>query len=261
MTRNSVTVDRFLPTGDPGLDNDPMLQLTRIFVYFLQNLYRDFPRGSGMWWDPNEEVTEVAITGEKPLLEAIENRPHITCVLGSSTFSGLGLDQLQSQRASDGQRTHTDLVPVTMAYHCQAKEGMHARRIAWNSSFWTIVLRRIIMRIGGLFQVGVRHQISAEGPVTQFSGPSADNKLVEVTVNVPFYWQPQWRIKRAAEVWRRMEMTLRVNEVQQLHSAGRAVQIRPPMVKGVPVRTVPIPDPPDTSFTQTVVESNYGEEE
>lgn len=264
MTRNSVTVDRFTPVAsgeDIGLDNDPMLHLIRVFVYFLQNLYRDFPRGCGMQWEPNEEVTELVITDEKPRLESIESRPHITCVLDGARFAGLGLDQLQSQRASDGQRTHTDLVPMNMTYHCQAKEGIHARRIAWNSSFYTIMLRRIIMRAGGLFQVGVQHQISAEGPITQFTGPSAENQLVEVTVKVPFYWQPQWRIKRAAEVWRRMRMNLHVNEVQPFYSAGRAAQVRPPMVKGVPVRTTPIPDPPGTSFVQVVVGSNFGEEE
>jgi len=263
MPRNSVTVDRFTPRGvgeEVGLDNDPMYHLIRVFVYFLQNLYRDFPPGCGLKWDPNEEVTEMVITDEKPRLESIENRPHITCVLGSGQFTGLGLDQLQGQRASDGQRTHTDLVPMSISYHCQAKEGIHARRMAWNSSFYTIILRRIIMRVGGLFQVGVRHQISAEGPITQFVGPSSENHLVEVVVNVPFYWQPQWRIKKATEVWRRMELTLRVNEVQQMYSAGRQAKIRPPMVKGVPVNTTPL-TPPETAFVQPVIETNYGEEE
>ena len=78
-------------------------------------------------------------------LETIEKTPHITCVLGSGRFQGLGLDQLQGQRASDGQRTHTDLMPMTMTYHCQAKSGMTARRVAWNASFYTIQLRRIII--------------------------------------------------------------------------------------------------------------------
>ena len=236
-----------------GLDNDPMTHLTRLFVYFLQNLYRDFPEGCGMKWKPDEETSELIITSEKPELEAIESIPHITCVLGSGRFNGLGLDQLQAQRMSDGQRTHTDLMPMSFTYHCQAREGMVARRIAWNSSFYTVMLRRIIMRIGGLHQVAVQHTISPEGPLTQFTGPKSENTIVEVQVNVPFYWQPQWRISRPAEVWRRMELSMNVNEVQSHYSAGRQAKIRPPMVKGVPVTTTPI-EPPENAFTQEVIE-------
>jgi hypothetical protein len=232
-----------------------------LFVYFLQNLYRDFPEGYGMKWKPSVEDTELVITTEKPRLDAIEKRPHITCVLGSSQFAGLSFDQMQGIKLSDGQRTHTDLVPTSISYHCQAKEGLHARRIAWNSSFYTNVLRRILMRAGGLFHVATAHVISAEGPLTQFTGPSAENELVEVVVSVPFYWQPQWRIKRASEVWQRMELAMHVNESAPMYSAGRAMALRPPMVRGVPVRTTPMPSPPTTSFTQKVVASSSSEEE
>jgi hypothetical protein len=247
---------------DVGLDNDPMYYLQRLFVYFLQNLFRDFPEGCGLRWKPDDENTEILITSEKPRLEAVEKTPHITCVLGSGRWSGLGLDQLQTQRALDGQRTHTDLMPMSMSYHCQAKEGMVARRMAWNASLATIQLRRILMRIGGLHHVGVQHQIGPEGPLTQFTGPTVENELVEVVVIVPFYWQPQWRIRRASEVWRQMRVTLRVNSVSGFYSAGRTMALRPPMAKGRPVESTPLPTPPDESFVQFVDESKFfGEEE
>jgi hypothetical protein len=262
MTRGNTKVKDFTPVGtsaeDIGLDNDPMYHLTRVFVYFLQNLYRSYPEGQGMKWSPDLENSELIITGEKPKLDAVEKRPHITCVLGSGRFSGLGLDQLQAQRASDGQRTHTDLVPMNMAYYCQAKSGLHARRLAWNSSFYTIVLRRIIMRVGGLFQVGVQHDIGAERTATYIEGPpSVTTDIIEVPVNVPFYWQPQWRIKDPAEVWRRLELTMNVNGVSPMYSAGAAMALRPPMVKGKPVKTAPLPQPPKTAFTQKVKEAKF----
>jgi hypothetical protein len=265
VPRPSVTVKNFTPKGNPeeegpGLDNDPMYYLQRLYVYFLQNLFRDFPEGCGLRWKPNEEDTEIRITAEKPKPEAVEKTPHIICVLGSSRWTGLGLDQLQTQRASDGQRTHTDLMPVQMIYHCQAKSGTHARRMAWNASLWTNALRRILMRAGGLHHVGVQHDISPEGPLTQFVGNQPDSELIEVRVNVPFYWQPQWRIKRASEVWRNLRILLNVNETAPIYSAGRQNKLRPPMVKGVPVNTKPL-DPPGTAFTQIVAESKLiGEE-
>ena len=116
------------------------------------------------------------------------------------------------------------------------------------------------MRAGGLHHVSVQHTISPEGPITQFTGPKSENTLVEVQANVPFYWQPQWRISKPSEVWRRMVISMDVNEVKARYSAGREAKIRPPMVKGVPVNTTPI-TPPETAFTQDVVETNYGEEE
>lgn len=265
MSRPSVSVKDFTPIGktseEAGLDNDPMYYLTRLFVYFLQNLYRNFPEGCGMRWKPSVEDTEIVITAEKPRLDAIEKRPHIICVLGGAQIAGLGLDQMQFIRMSDGQRTHTDLIPMSVNYHCQAKEGLHARRIAWNSSFYTNVLRRILMRTGGLFHVGVNHSLSAEGPLTQFTGPSAETELIEAVVSVPFYWQPQWRIKRASEVWRKLELAMNVNEAAPIYSAGRLTKLRPPMVKGVPVATTPMPSPPETAFTQRVVVSSSEEEE
>ena len=256
----SVTSRPFSPIDNPGLDNDPVLHLNRVFVYFLQNLFRDFPEGCGMTWRPKEENTELIITSEKPRCDSIEKLPHITCVLGSSRWSGVGLDQMQFLQFSNGERTHTDLMPASMTYHCQAKEGLVARRIAWNASLYTAALRRLIMRVGGIFQVGSNHDISAESPIAAFTGPKTSDELVAVTVTVPFYWQPQWRIRKASEVWRNMKMAFHVNGVSPMYSAARTNALRPPMVNGVPVNTRPL-DPPVESFVQEVRESNYlGEE-
>lgn len=260
--RGSVTPRAFTPVAeedDVGLDNDPMYYLQRLFVYFLQNLFRDYPEGCGLKWNPNEELSELIITAEKPELEAVEKKPHITCVLGNAQFTGVGLDQLQAQRASDGQRTHTDLVPMNMGYHCQAKSGMHARRMAWNAALSTVQLKRVLMRVGGLFHVDSRIQVGPEGSITQYAGPSVESPLIESIANVPFYWQPQWRISKSSDVWRRMELTLRVNEAGSIYRASE--QIRLPMLRGTPVESRPI-ETPRTAFTQVVYDSSFfGEEE
>lgn len=259
----SATIRGFDPVKDPGLDNDPMTQLTRIFVYFLQNLFRDLPEGCGFRWRSSEENTELVITGEKPRADAVEKRPHITCVLGAGRWSGIGLDQLQSIRMTDGQRQHTDLMPMTMAYHCQSKEGLVSRRLAFFASQNTNILRRVIMRQGGLHHVGVQHDISAESSLTAFTGPVSELDLVSVVVTVPFYWQPQWRIRDTRlSLFKRIRVDLNMLQSgRQIYSAGRA--IRPPKVKGVPVTTVPIDkftgEPP--AIIQTVIADTATEEE
>jgi hypothetical protein len=258
VARQSVSVKEFDPVKDPGLDNDPMMHLTRVFVYFLQNLFRDFPEGSGMKWSPDEENTELVVTSEKPVIAAIEKRPHITCVLGAGRWSGLGIDQLQGMRFSTGERTHTDLIPMTMSYHCMAKEGMVARRIAWNSSFFTNVLRRVIMRTGGLHHVGVQHEFSSESSLSAYVGPTVDSELVAVVVTVPFYWQPKWTIKDTrTSMFNRMSISMNVAKVTGAPLTGRVTGLNPPTIRGVPVTSEPMDNVP--AYTQ-VVEDEKKEE-
>jgi hypothetical protein len=258
VTSQSVSVKTYDPTKDPGLDNNPMLHLTRLFVYFLQNLFRDFPEGSGMKWSPDEENTELVVTAEKPVIAAIEKRPHITCVLGAGRWSGLGLDQLQGMNIGTGERTHTDLVPMTMSYHCQAKEGLVARQLAWNASFFTNVLRRILMRTGGLHHVGTQHEFSAESSLTAYVGPTADSELIAVVVTVPFYWQPQWRTRDTrTSIFKKMTTTMNLAKDGGF-LRERSTTIRPPTIGGVPVESSPIDNTP--ALTQIVEDDSYEEE-
>lgn len=245
----------------PDLAVDPMLQLTRIFVYFLQNLYREAPEGLGLKWRPEEENSELLITDQKPRLDALEKKPHITCVLGSAAWGNLGLDQMQKRDMAFGtERTHTDLVSMTIAYHCQAREGLHARRIAWYSSFFTNVYRRIIMKEGRLHQIGVNHQISAETAPTTYTGPTAESEIISVVVTVPFYWQPQWRIRDVSEVFRQIRFTMNVSTPQQIYSAGRMAKLRGAQVNGRPVVTLPMEPKPPT-LTQVMVDNKFAGEE
>jgi len=238
-----------------------MLQLTRIFVYFLQNLFREAPEGMGMRWRPNEETTELIISDQKPRLDACEKKPHITCVFGAGQWAGLGLDQFQKGKPmSNGERTHTDLVSSTVAYHCQAREGLHARRLAWNASYFTNVFRRIIMKGGGLHHVGVRHQIGPETGPTAFTGPLAEEKIVSVVATIPFYWQPQWLIRDPSTVWRSMVMNFSVGKPARRFSAGEAAQLKRASIYGRPVQPVPT-RPEEPSLHQTMRLDKYAGEE
>jgi hypothetical protein len=140
-----------------------------------------------------------------------------------------------------------------------AREGLQARRIAWNASFYTNVLRRVIIRAGGLHQVGMTHDISAESSAAAYTGPTTEDEIVGVVVNVPFYWQPQWRITKPATVWRQMRMTMNVNAQQPFYSAGRA-SVRSVTVQGVPVQTVPL-DPKPPGIVQEVRATKFVGEE
>lgn len=258
---SSATIRGFEHGHALALAEDPMLQLTRIFVYFLQNLFREAPEGMGMRWRPNEEQSELIISDQKPRLDAAEKKPHITCVFGSGQWAGLGLDQHQrSKPMSNGERVHTDLVSSTIAYHCQAREGLHARRLAWNASYFTNVYRRIIMKGGGLHHVGVRHQISPESGPTAYTGALAEEKVVSSVVTIPFYWQPQWLIRDPSTVWRSMVMDMAVGKPTRRYSAGEAALVKKASMYGRPV--VPVVNrPPEPELTQTVRDDQFAGEE
>lgn len=244
-----------------GLAEDPVVHLTRVFVYFLQNLFREAPEGLGIKWRPNEETTEILITDQKPRLDAVEKKPHITCVFGASKWSTLGIDQFVHQRMmSDGRRKHTDLIPSTMAYHCQAREGLHARRIAFWASYFTNVYRRLIIKGGGLHNVGTGHNIGPESGPTAYTGPLVEDKIVSVVVTIPFYWQPQWLITDPSETFRQVSMSLDVKRPARRFSAGEAALIKGASMYGRPVRPVAT-KPEDPVLSQTVKDDKFEGEE
>jgi len=258
---SSETVRGFERGSTPSLGDDPTLQLTRVFVYFLQNLFREAPEGMGMKWRPDEETTEILITDQKPRLDAVEKKPHITCVFGEGQWAVLGIDQLMNQKMmTTGERKHSDLISSTISYHCQAREGTFARRIAWNASYFTNVFRRVIIKGGGLHQVGMKHVITPESGPTVYTGPLSEEKIVSVVVTIPFYWQSQWLIRDPAHLFRQWKMTLSVSKPAKRFSTGEAVRIKQASIYGRPVKPIPT-KPEEPSFHQVVMDSKFEGEE
>jgi hypothetical protein len=256
----SDTVRGFERGSTPSLGDDPMLQVTRAFVYFLQNLFKDAPEGMGMKWRPDEETTEILITAEKPRLDAVEKKPHITCVFGEGQWASLGIDQMMTRNDNRSERRHTDLYSSTVSYHCQAREGLHARRIAWNASYFTNVFRRVLIKGAGFHQVGMKHKITPESGPTVYTGPLSEEKIVSVVVTIPFYWQPQWLIRDPAETFRQMRVNLAVARPAKRYSTGEVVQIRRASMYGRPVQPVPT-QPAEPQLRQVMIESKYEGEE
>jgi hypothetical protein len=260
MPLGSETVRANERFGELDLAEDPMLQLTRIFVYFLQNLFRECPEGQGMKWRPEEENSEIIISDQKPILDAVAKKPHIICVLGGGQWGRLGLDQMQRQNMDTGERTHTDLMSMSVTYDCMSKEGLHARRIAWFASYFTNVYRRVIIKGGRLHDVGTNQGISPESPPTNYTGPAVTEKLVSVSVTVPFYWQPQWIIRKPAEVFRQFSIELGVLPPEASYSAGRAAKLRHARIGGRRVYPSPL-QRQEPELTQTVRDSRFVGEE
>jgi hypothetical protein len=109
-----------------------------------------------------------------------------------------------------------------------AREGLHARRIAWNALFYTVALRRLLMGKGKFHHVSPAVTMSAEMGPSAYVGPASAEEIVSVVGTVPFFWQPAWTIRDPAEVLRKFDV--------KLHVPNRAVN--PPRIKGRPAHVV-----------------------
>lgn len=248
MTSDSIK--HFEPVSTDIVEN-PTVWLQKVFVFFLQGFFEheEFI-GTGMHWSHDEEKTELIITSQKPALEAVEKRPHLVVTLGPFAWANLGLDQLQRKSMKSGERVHTDLISTTVAYHCQAKDGNFANTLAWYASSYTIKFRRMLMKQGKLHQVSPSVQVSAETSPTAFTGQLATEEIVSVVVQIPVFWQPQWRIRDPAPILRGIRTNLQIKvPALPLSFGGRPVY-----------RSIPIDEykESETSFTQTTVTDDSG---
>lgn len=214
------------------LVEDPTEYIYQVFTYFLQGWFgHDNYVGTGMHWlgSPSgdivsDETTEMVITAKRPNSQETENTPHVVLIQGASQWAGLSIDQRQRIEASDGRTTHTDLVSSTISFHCMAKDGALASRIASHIAFAIVALRKVIMRGGGLFDVRPTPQISGETSPGALEPATEDTDLVSVVVVVPFYWQPQWRITNQAPMLRNMRMTLQSRTRAIQAPSGRRIR-------------------------------------
>jgi hypothetical protein len=186
-----VSPSEFIAPGLPepqGRGEDPIYFITRLYLLFLQGLFKQFPEGSYRWSD-DEKLTEIAITDQAPFpRERIEQRPAIIAMRGPAQFANLSLDQLQTLDAQTGKRRHTDLLSLTMALNCVAKEGIEAQRIGWIVMSNIRRFKRLLQR-NGLHSVGEQLSMGPESPPGSMITPEPDTEMVLVTVQSPVFFQ------------------------------------------------------------------------
>lgn len=227
-----------------GRGEEPLYFFTRVYLLFLQGLFRQFPEGSYRWSD-DEKLTELAITDQAPIpRDRIEQRPHIITMRGPAQFGRLTLDQMQDVNAHTGMKRRTDLVACTMTLACIAKLGPEAQRIAWIVMTHLRRFKELLQR-AGMHQVGEDVSISPESPPGSMVEGESDSEFVMVTVNSPFFFQ--W----TEEVTPADALKLRAIEVHMksalLPAAGTTTQgsvelraaLSTPTIRGRVIKPVP----------------------
>src|SRR5262245_45332006 len=97
-----------------GRGEETLYHFTRIYLLFVQGLFRQFPEGSYRWSD-DEKLSEIVITDQVPIpRDRIEQRPSIVAMRGPAQFANLSLDQMRKVNARTGEKERTDLMACTM---------------------------------------------------------------------------------------------------------------------------------------------------
>lgn len=179
-----------------GRGEDPLYHFTRIYLLFLQGLFKQFPEGSWRWSD-DEKLSEICITDQVPIpRDRIEQRPAIVAMRGPAQFGNLSLDQVRTVDSHTGMKERTDLVACTMSLNCIAKMGPEAQRIGW------IVMSRIrgmkeLIQRAGMHKIGDELSITPETPPGSLMQSEGDMEFVMVTVHSPFFFQWTERVTPA----------------------------------------------------------------
>lgn len=169
--------------------NDPLNHLVKAFVAFLQTIYEEAPRGY-FHWSAVAEETEIAITEENPVrVEAIEQKPFISVMLGPVRFNGSSLDDLVNVSASTAKEIHTDLLPGTVTLNHVSRVPQEARFLGWHSARTIWNLRKLFVRETCIHEVGRNIQIGSVSPAGELVAGDTEGEWHNVPVSCPLFLQ------------------------------------------------------------------------
>jgi hypothetical protein len=228
MTTEHIT------TGLPepqGRGEDPLYHFTRIYLLFLQGLFKQFPEGSYRWSPDTNGNSEIMITDQIPIpRDEVERRPHIVTMRGPAQFANLSHDNMRTVDDRTGMKERTDLVSCTMSINCMAKLGVEAQRLAW------IVMSNIrnfktLLQRAGFHKLGDELSIGPESTPGSLVSPEVDSEMAMVTVQSPFFFQ--WTVRTTPLDAPSLRVIEQHMELEML--PAKPYQVRPPTVRGMQI--------------------------
>jgi hypothetical protein len=257
---------------EEGWLNDPLNYMVKAFVAFLQTIFEQAPIGQ-FHWRPELAETELVITEENPVnLDAVEQKPLISVVLGPVRFNGSSMDDLLSVSSVDAREVHTDLIPGTVSLNCMSRVAQECRFLGWISARTIWNLRKIFIRETHIHEVGRNISIGPVTPAGALVQGDTEGEWHSVSVACPFFLQWMDSVTPLRHDWsgrpvhrlQAMEMSLktRIGEAQSnlTHTqetgprlwGEQAAPLRAPRIKGRTIQT----EPPE-STESAALEAKY----
>lgn len=249
---------------------DPLNYAVKAFIAFLQTIWETAPKGF-MHWSANAEETEIVITEDNPVhVDAKEQKPAISVILGPTRFNGSSLDDLVTVDARNAKEIHTDLIPGTMTLNCMSRVPQEARFIGWQSARNIWILRKLFCRESHLHDTGRNISIGSVSPAGALVQGDTEGEWHVVPVSCPFFLQWTDSVTPLKHDWsgrpihplQHVEMLLRTRMGEampnlthtqasgpmlwgeaaaqtQASAKARAQALRPPRIKGREIRMAP----------------------
>lgn len=255
---------------------DPLNYAVKAFIAFLQTIWESAPKGY-MHWSPLAEETELVITEENPVaVNALEQRPAISVILGPTKFNGSSLDDLVHVSATNAKEIHTDLLPGTMTLNCLSRVPVEARFLGWQCARNTWILRKLFCRESHIHEVGRNISIGPISPAGALAQGDTEGEWHSVQVSCPFFLQWTDSVTPLRHDWSGrpihslqsigMRLQTRMNrampnlthsqeggpilwgdaaaQTQDSAKAARANKLRPPRIRGRVIQQTPQEGPP-----------------
>lgn len=253
MTSTSGTIPI---SGSPQVSwaEQPLLLIRKICLSFLQGLFEQADVGCFKWLESLEE-TEIVITDEAPIkLDVVGRRPAISTVRGTAAWGKTSLDEMKDYDFRTGQRKHTDLVSGTMSINCCSREPLESEYIAWIVANHCWLLRRLIMKHTPVHEFGRGIQVGAPSPAGAIVSGDKEAEWVCTAVSIPYFLQVYGQITPLnLDLVGKIEANLNVRLGAQIGPTGvrgqgggdvagseEEVNIRPPTIRGRPIRQIAI---------------------
>ncbi|MCK4305284.1 MAG: hypothetical protein KAY24_13690 [Candidatus Eisenbacteria sp.] len=241
---------------DPSWGENPLLQVRKTVLSFLQGLFEQAPAGCFQWHE-SLEATEIVITDESPIaLDVVGKRPAISLVRAPAAFGQTSLDEMRSNNFVTGQRRHTDLLSSTMSVNCCSRVSLESEYIAWIAAQHIWLLRRLMIKGTAIHDIGRGCQIGSPSPAGAIVAGDTEGEWICTSVSVPFFLQVAGEVSPLASSNQTMVKAIEARigvrgsaqvgptEVRGQATAapilqpGQRVNTRPPTIRGKPIRQI-----------------------
>jgi hypothetical protein len=222
----------------------------------MQGLFEKADPGCFKWHESLEE-TELVITDESPIkLDVVGKRPCISTVRGQVAWGKTSLDEMQTRSMSNDSRKHTDLLSGNMTINCCSREPLESEYIAWIVANHTWLLRRLVMKHTPVHEFGRGQVVGAPTPAGAIVTGDTEAEWVCTPIQIPFFLQISGKVTPLnLTLLKEIEAKFNVRGGAQIGptgvrgqstkenasgspAPGEEVNIRPPTIRGRPIRNV-----------------------
>jgi hypothetical protein len=178
--------------------HDPTYQAVRTMIGFCQGIFKALPNARYRW-SPDDENTQILITGAYPLkAETLNRRPAIVVGHSQTQIMNTSLGSFETQRFETGNNVYRDLLATTIVFNCVATTGHEASSLAWFVASNLRALRPLIQRLGPFTQMGQEVSIGIESPPGALLQDSTDTTAIAVPVMAQTYIPHRWEVLNPA---------------------------------------------------------------